>query len=213
MTIINGYCSTSEFKAALGIDETDDADDDPIDAAITAASRHLEQHAGRGRKWWRDPTAVARFFYPSEAHRVWVNDIGATTDLAVAVDTAGDGTYSTTLTINTGFILEPVNATADGAAWTSLRRVDGGQWPYSPYGRPTVRVTAQYGWPSVPAQIKQACILQAKALYKSPDTNFGVFQTSIDGFSRTVPALDPMARAQLEGFIRFDPLDDEASDA
>lgn len=213
MTIVNGYASLPEVKAAIGVDDAETDDDPVIEMAASAASRHLEDHAGRGRKFWLDTTAVARQFWPSEPDRVWVNDIGSTANLVVKVDDSGDGTFATTLTINTDFILEPVNAAADGRAYESIRRIDGGFFPCSSYGRPTVQVTAMYGWPTVPVQIKEACILQAKQIFKSADTTFGAFQAGVDGFARWVPALDPMARAQLEGFVRRTPVDDEYPDA
>lgn len=210
MPIVNGYATLEQAKDALGIDSVDSGDNPRLEMSITASSRHLEQVAGRGRRWWADTVAVARSFWPSEPDRVWINDLSSTTDLVVTVDDAGDGSFATTLTLNTHFILEPINAAADGECFTSIRRIDGAYWPCSSYGRPTVRVTGLWGWPAVPAQVTEACILQAKAIFKSPDTTFGVFQAGLDGFSRTVPAVDPMARAQIAGFVRYTPCDDEA---
>jgi hypothetical protein len=55
--------------------------------------------------------------------------------------------------------------------------------------------------------VKRACLLQAKSIFKAQDATFGSFQLSIDGQPQRVPALDPMARAQLEPFVRHDEVD------
>lgn len=224
MTIVNGYCSRSDVKTALGQTAADTVDDVAVDSKITAASRHVDDYCGPGRRFWQDTTAVARAFWPSEPNRVWVNDFATTVDLVVKVDADGDGVFETTLTRDTDFIVEPVNAAVDGEPWTSIRLIDGALtgFPCLSSGRPSVQVTTKWGWnapvtagvAAVAELVKTATIMQAKHLFKAPDTTFGAFQAGIDGIPRWVPALDPTARAVLEGFVRRDPRpDDEYPDA
>ncbi len=45
MAITNGYCTLAELKASLAI--TDSVDDTPLEAAVTAASRMIDDYTGR----------------------------------------------------------------------------------------------------------------------------------------------------------------------
>lgn len=209
MAITNGYCTLAEIKAAVGI--IDAVDDTMLEAAVEAASRQIEAHCGRGRKFWQDSTVVARKYRPAMAKVVVVDDISTLTGLIVAVDTTDNGTFDTTLTISTDFQVEPINAAAESPVqpWTQIRLLDGTMSSFTRLasGRPSVQVTAKYGWTAVPESVTRACIIQARNIFKAPDTQFGSFQLSIDGQPQRVPALDPMARAQLEPFIRYDEVD------
>jgi hypothetical protein len=208
MAITNGYTTLSALKAALDI--TDNVDNEPLEAAIEAASRQIDAHCGRGRKFWQDSTVVARKYTPILATRVVTADISTLT--SVKVDTTDDGTFDTTLTISTDFQVEPVNAAAEYPVqpWTSIRLLDGTLSSFTRLasGRPVVEVTAKFGWSAVPDAVERACVIQARSVFKSQDTTFGSFALSLDGQPLRVPALDPMARAQLEPFVRYDEVDD-----
>jgi hypothetical protein len=210
MAITNGYTTLSALKAALDI--TDNVDNEPLEAAIEAASRQIDAHCGRGRKFWQDSTVVARKYTPILATRVVTADISTLTGLIVKVDTTDDGTFDTTLTISTDFQVEPVNAAAEYPVqpWTSIRLLDGTLSSFTRLasGRPVVEVTAKFGWSAVPDAVERACVIQARSVFKSQDTTFGSFALSLDGQPLRVPALDPMARAQLEPFVRYDEVDD-----
>lgn len=209
MTITNGYTTLHAVKLALGISDSN-ADTD-VEAAVEAASRQIDSHCGRGRKFWQDASVVARKYNPANATTVITDDISTLTGLIVKVDTSDDGTFDTTLTINTDFQVEPVNAAAEYPVqpWTAIRLLDGAISSFARLasGRPCVEVTAKYGWSTVPDAVERACTIQARSIFKAQDTTFGSFQLSIDGQPQRVPSLDPMARAQLEPFVRFDEVD------
>lgn len=210
MAITNGYCSLADLKNAIGISDT--TDDDDLEDAVEAASRDIDDYCGKGRKFWQDASVVERSYYPSQASRLVVDDISTATGLLVDVDTDDDGSFSTSLTINTDFVLEPVNAAAEFPVrpWTSIRLLGGtlSSWSRLSSGRPYVRVTAKFGWSAVPEQVRRACILQAKTLFKAPDTTFGTFTAGIDGQPQRVPRMDPIAAGRLERYVRFDEVDD-----
>ena len=213
MAITNGYTTLAALKLAVGINDT--TDDTDLEAAVESGSRHIDDWCGRGRKFWQDATVVARYYYPSQPTVLFVDDISTTTGLVVKVDQDDDGTYETTLTINTDFVVEPVNAAAEYPVrpYTRIRLLSSGQlseWPFPSSGRASVEVTAKYGWPAVPRNVERACLMQARSVFKAPDTTFGTFALSLDGPVRNIPALHPTARALLEGFERFDPVDDHA---
>lgn len=210
MSVTNGYTTLPAVQAALSI--PDPIDNVELEAAIETASRQIDSYCGRGRKFWQDSTVVARSYYPRAARTLTVDDISTLTGLIVKVDEGDDGTFGTTLTINTDFIVAPVNAATEYPVrpWTQIRLLDGAlsSWSRLSSGRPYVQVTAKYGWSAIPAAIARACLIQARNVFKAQDATFGAFQLSIDGQVRSVPAMDPMARAQLEPFIRYDEVDD-----
>ena len=214
MAITNGYTDLPTFKAAMGIESSDTTDDTALETSIETASRQIEAHCGKGRKFWQDATVVARSYYPDNARTLCVDDISTTTGLIVKLDDGDDATYSTTLTINTDFILLPLNAAAEYPVqpWTQIRLLDGVTSGFTRLssGRPYVQVTAQFGWSAVPNAVARACIVQARSIFKSEDTTFGFVQAGIDGQPLRVPNLHPMAKAQLEPFIRYDEVNDGA---
>lgn len=214
MAITNGYATLTEAKAVLGIEAADTTDDTEIEDCVETASRDVDDHCGPGRKFWQDSTVVDRKYWPSNPRCLYVDDISTTTGLVVKVDEDDDGTFETTLTINTDFYVAPVNAGAEFPVrpYTQIVLLDGALsgWQRLSSGRPYVQVTAKFGWSAVPEQVKRATLLQTKLLFKADDTTFGTFQASIDGTARNVPRMDPVAAARLERFVRFDEVDDGA---
>lgn len=212
MTITNGYATLADLKATLGI--TDRVDDTELESAIEAASRQIEAHCGRGRKFWQDTSAVARTYYPRTSRLCYVDDISTKTGLVVKADTGDDGTFATTLTIDDDFIVQPINADVESPVrpWTCVVLLSGSATAFTSNtsGRPFLEVTAQFGWPAVPEAVRRACLIQAKSIFKSQDATFGSFALSIDGQPQRVPSFDPIARAQLEPFVRFEEVDDGA---
>jgi len=198
--LTNAYTTTASVAQALGISDSDD--DGRIDDAIKAASRQIDDHCGR--KFWQDTDVVVRTYFPDTSHTVVVDDISTTTGLIVKIDDDDDGTYETTLTINTDFIVEPINAAAEYPVrpYTWLTMVDNYTFPR--WGRrPSVQVTARFGWPAVPDEVTKACRIQAKNLYKADAGTFSGFQLSAEaGIVMRTPGLDPVARDLLESYRR-----------
>lgn len=214
MAITNGYATLPEARTVLGItDIADTTDDLEIEDCVETASRDIDAYCGKGRKFWQDGTAVNRVYFPANSHCLYVDDISTTTGLVVKVDEDDDGTFETTLSINTDFAVHPVNAAAEYPVrpWTRIVLLDGALsgWQRLSSGRPYVQVTAKFGWSAIPEQVKRATLLQTKLLFKADDTTFGTFQ-SMDGSSRYVPRMDPVAAARLERFVRYDEVDDGA---
>lgn len=216
MTITNGYATLNDAKTALGISDT--TDDTDIEAAVEAASRQIDDVCGwPHRRFWQDGTVVQRTYYPSDPRRAYVDDISTTTGLIVKVDQDGDGTFETTLTINTDFILEPVNAGADYPVrpWESIRLLTTGSlstWPLITTGRPSLQVTAKFGWAAVPDAVERACIAQAKNVFKAVDANNEAIQVSVEGFPVRMPTMSGLTRLSLEPYVRHTPVDSDAYD-
>lgn len=172
------YCTVAELRGRIQIGSSDATEDDRLAPAVVAASRVIDGWCGR-RFWQDDLPVTARAFAVCDR---WVldlagNDISTTTGLLVSTDTTDDGTYDTSLTIGTHFQVEPVNSYApSGEQWpiTRLRIITAGsEWFPLGYGRPTVSITARWGWPTVPVPVKEACLALAKDIWKSKDMTYG----------------------------------------
>lgn len=182
-----------------------------LDGALEAASRGIDGYCAR--RFWLDPTATIRVFKASDLYELdlGAHEIGAATPITVKTDD-GTGTFATTLAAS-AYLLEPVNAPFEptGAApYTMIRRLSG-SWPkaYSGSGRQDrVQVTARYGWPTIPAPVREACLALTVNGLENPT---GVRAEAIDGYSvsygssRDATAAigaDPALRSKLGPFRR-----------
>lgn len=183
MSITNGYCTLAELKAVLRILDT--IDDPLLESRITEASRVIDQHCDR--RFYADTTATARTYVAIDDELLFVDDISTATGLVVKTDSAGDGTYATTLT-SSQYQLEPLNSLAKGDPVRFIRTI-GVVLPTTaaPAG---VQVTAKWGWPAVPDPVRSACILLAGRLVKRGDSLLGVAGFGDLG-AITVRAIDP----------------------
>lgn len=203
MTLTNSYATMAMLKAELNIGQADTSYDTKLEMALNAASRQIDRHCGR--RFWQDPAVVQREYYADNAYDCFTDDISTTTGLIVKVDDNGDGSYATTLTITTNFILLPRNADHEvpDLPFTQIRLVDSGitAFPIWSSGRPGVRVTAKFGWPAIPDDVEKACLIQATQLFKASDAVFGGL--NFDGsILRVRETLNPMAAALVEFYVK-----------
>jgi hypothetical protein len=159
----NEYALLTELKTELRI--TDTSDDTELQSKLTSASRRVDRDTGR--RFYVDGSTSARTYRPTHAELLVVDDISTDTGLVVEV---GRGTAWTAIA-STAYDLLPENAVADGKAIETLVRV-AGCWPL--WGSTRVRVTAKWGWPAVPEEIKNATLLLAGRLFRRKDSLEGV---------------------------------------
>jgi hypothetical protein len=200
-TLTNAYATADEYRAALQI--RDVTDDDRLIIALNAASRQVDAYTGR--RFWQDGSVATRQYRAMDHELVVVDDISTVTGLVVKIDDGLDGTFATTLTITTHFVLEPFNAADDTPVrpYEEITLVDSGAGVFPCGARPGVQVTASFGWPAVPDDVKLATIIQAQMLYKAGDAALGVLQGGIDGNSFRVGRVHPTAVGLLESFVRL----------
>jgi hypothetical protein len=205
MAIVNGYTTLAQIKAEMRIGTNDTADDTRLELAVAAASRQIDAYCGR--RFWQDATVKVREFFADGPVTCFTDDISTTVGLIVAVDEAEDGSYSETLTLGTDFILLPANADDDVPArpFTEIRIVETDNYSGFPWRtlRPSVRVTAKFGWPAIPDDVTKAALIQASQLFKASDAVFGAAQFGEAGVALRVQArLNPMAEALLEAYAK-----------
>jgi len=189
MAITNGYTTLNAIKTFLSI--ADSSDDTLLEGMIEAASRSIDRIANR--RFYLDSTASARQYRAYNNVIAYVDDIGTTASLAVAIDDDGDGVFEISLTQNTDYLLDPLTASSLGRPFTQLTMVNTAYvWPVFPGMfsnglRPGVQVTARWGWPSVPDDIETACQILTADLYKRKDSPGGILGLGDLGAIRMSP--------------------------
>lgn len=189
MAITNGYTTLNAMKSYLSI--SDNTDDAILETMVESASRSIDRIANR--RFYLDSTATARQYRAYNDVFAYVDDIGTTSSLAVALDEDGDGVFETSLTLNTDYLLDPLTAPSLGRPYTQLTMVNTiytfPMFPgiFSNGLRPGVQVTARWGWPSVPDDIEMACQILTADLYKRKDSPGGVLGLGDLGAIRMSP--------------------------
>ena len=168
------YATLAQLKAFITMAGAVVDRDDLMTLALDAAHDQIERKCGR--RFYLDGSATARDFDPAERvvedrgrQILLVDDIGSLTDFAVATGT------TVFTAISTAVEYRPENALTRGRAITGLLSASG-LWPADPFTR--VRVTARWGWPAVPGEIKEATLLQASRLYARRKSPQGVVGTA-----------------------------------
>lgn len=168
------YITDAELKAQLAI--TDTVDDTQITLAATAGSRRVDGITGR--EFAADVSATARVYCPRSSRHVEIHDAHEITSVKIG---AGDGTYPTTLTVNTDYWTLPLNGVGadQQAGWPASTLRTEGKFTVYNY-RPTVEVTAKWGWATVPEAVKQATMLLAVRYFRLRDVPFGAIAGGVD---------------------------------
>ena len=195
------YTSPALVKSSLGKISVDDRDD-LIDAATLASSRMIDERAGR--RFYLDAAASARTYTHAGSGRfhfdrslysfvIAVDDIGSPTGITVEVGSTISGVWSDVV----GFSTYPENAISRGRPITALIM--------PPFWVPSLwnwelRVTARWGWPTVPAQIGEASRMLAARLYRRKDSPQGVIGNAEWGVAR-VSRFDPDVEALVGPYI------------
>lgn len=170
------YITAANFKTRHGITVT--TNDARIAAHVTAASlevdtfchRQFGQHTG---------AADVRYFRPLNGEVCYIDD--AYEISAIAVDTSNDGTYATTLVANTDYITEPLNGIGPNgqSGWPAYKLAGFSCSKFPTYGpRPSVKVTAKWGWAVTPADVIEATYLLAHRLFFEVSVPSGVVAPS-----------------------------------
>lgn len=180
--LTHAYCTVDDLREQLGDLNKGALSERMLERAINAASRAVDQWTDR--RFWMDETPVTKLFeIPAGCEPLLLpEDIASTTGLAIATDTAGDGTYATVWGA-TDYRLWPYGANTSGSPY-------GGWWQLQSTGRLRfdirgtdgrtgvlpLQITARFGWSYLPDAIEQATVLKAAQLFKRKDSPYGVAQ-------------------------------------
>lgn len=197
------------------------SDDDPnIARLILAASRSIDRACNRPDGFIALATATARTFSGSGRGWLWIDECVAITAVAVK-ESVTDTTYTAWAATDWfGFTGDPQFPDFNTLPYQGIM-VDpsgdythfynglhgGGLRGFAPdtanargAGAPTVSVTARWGFSvSVPADIKQACIIQAARWFKRGESAWADTAASVDmGQLLYTKAVDPDIKRLLE---------------
>lgn len=178
----------NEYKELLGIDPTNNRDDARITAMLPVSSRAIRQFTDRAFEVASGPATTRTYEYDGSGF-LEIDD--ATSIVSLSTD-AGFPSASYPLTTD-----EWTAQPAEGEIFYYLL-IHGARLPASPemgfernldtlgvsLKAPTINVTANWGWPEIPPDIKYAAALTVQNSIKAPDA--GDLQSeAIAGYSRT----------------------------
>lgn len=193
MAMNDAYMTVEEFRLRAG--QIGEEQDDAIASVLLAASRQIDGYCGQ--QFNQGETATPRYATPVDQ---WLVDVPAFVSLESLDVDGGDRTYSTAWE-STDYDLLPYGAEDDGRPYTQIAVAVNGRYGFSFYPR-SVRVTAIWGWPSVPPQVKEACYLLAnrgKSLWTAPFGQTGAGEMGA-GLNMTA-ALTPLIKEMLGPFV------------
>jgi len=191
------YTSTALVKASLGIPSGTTSEDAYIEDAIDAAEDEINNFCGR--TFVADGSATARVYQPSSNVLVYTDDFYTTTSLVVKQDDSNDGTYDTTLTITSDFIV-----VGNSAPFNCIRSVSG-PFPRYTSDRPTVQVTAKWGYQtSVPSAVAQAALILSARIFQRRSSPLGIAAGVVNDFGPIrITRTDPDIQRLLSGYRRI----------
>lgn len=188
------YVELEEAKATIELSGYSYADGD-LAVALSAASRAIDKECGR-RFWLDTDNTSVRYYSPESYSLLVVDDI---VDLQqVAVDVGGVGSFVAWPA--TSYNAGPYNAAEDDEPYTFVETARGYSFPCMARG---VRVTGQFGWPTVPAPVKECTtILASRLMKRAREAPFGIQSVGLDGAAVRISRTDPDLMFLLNGYVK-----------
>lgn len=191
-----GYVDLEALKSSLQLTGETFADAD-LQLAIDAATSAV--NAECGRRFTEDTVDQERSYPVVRRGRLELDDLISVTEIRSATDGQDPVIWA-----SNDYVLMPYNAPADGRPWTELRLTTNGSVVFRPDEEVgTVTVTGKFGWPEVPASIKEATsILATRLMKRAREAPFGIAGMGIDGMAVRVMSYDPDVRMLLGPYIK-----------
>ena len=191
------YASLASFKQAIGIGTADTTDDTALQSVLDATDALIDNYCDR-RQGFGTATET-RYYTASNWNYVLTDDIVSITTLQT--DDNGDGSYETTWTAGTDYVLAPSNNALDGWPYTEIDTSVTAPRAFPSGVYRGTKVVGVFGWPSVPSAVVQAAVIQAGAVWSSRTSPFAVVGSAdLGGILRMTRALHPEAQVLLEQY-------------
>lgn len=204
MTLTNCYVTLDEIRSRLGgqITETNNA---AIETAITSACRMIDVWCGQ--QFSADAAATARIYRPRSLWAAKTDPIYTTTGLIIQTDSGLDGTYATTWTA-AQYELDWFGGDMNdllGAPYDTIRSLGAVTFPVTGWRQNTLKVTAKWGWATVPQNVAAAARILSVDTWKRKDVPFGISTGTVDFGPLRIgrDAMEQVAK-QLRPFVRED---------
>lgn len=164
----NEYVTREELLIWLELEgENNDGFYVDADRAVEAASRACDAYK---KKVWYTTDRTRYYTARLGAQQIEIHDLASLTSLELDFD--NDGTYETTWTEGDEFYLDPDGAADDGFPYSSIVLTRAGR-RFPRYDR-AVKLTGSFGWPTVPANVRQAALILAARLFKRREIPFAI---------------------------------------
>ena len=193
-TTAQDYAAPEELKKTLNLTGTTYTDQD-VKLALQAATTSINTHCGRV---FTQGSTETRKYYPVSPNYVIIDD---------AVSVSSITTNGTTLVLDTDYRLEAVAVAKPGPPYDVVRNmaIPGvyGAMGYGFIAQSPLSVTGVFGWPSVPAPIKQATmILAGRYLQRSRSAPFAILTFGDGGEAARLTRSDPDVAMLLSPYTR-----------
>ena len=198
MTITTGYCTLAEARDQLGLVSTDTGEDTPIEKVVEAVSREIDKYTGQ---FFYDAGAQTRYFTCRDGTIVYTDPIQTVT--SIYSDSNDDGTYDdewATTGSTRRYRLRPVNnvkETGTPPYWQVYAVKDS-----FPVADAAVKISASFGWSSIPEAVNQACLIQTARIFVRRMAPFGIVEGQDAGMMSLRKGLDVDVRLLLDAFRR-----------
>lgn len=194
MPLSEAYCTLAQLKSSLAI--TDAVDDTPLEAAIQATSRLIDDYTGRF--FYQQGTTnapVARLYTPLDAFIINMDDNVSISQIATDDNLSKE--YDTVFATS-DFMVEPVNNPL--REWPVTRVLAIGRFVFPYYLPQSVEIKGVWGWPAIPAEINMATLIQAARLFTRRQSPFGIAGSPELGTVRLMSKLDADVEMLLRAF-------------
>jgi len=202
MPITNGYCTLQEVKAAARI--TDSVDDTLLENCVEAASRRIDGFTGVFFYQTTNTISLylvdAPFVTPLSYNQyvLYIPDLVSVTSLKT--DDDGDGTFETTWVAGTDYRLEPTNTALQNRPYSQVVAIGAKTWPvYTAPPMPGIQINGVWGWPAIPDDIREACVIMSLRLFNRYNSPLGTLGFGDLG-TVSLRAVDPDVRDILSPY-------------
>ena len=201
------YATRPELKARIGIPATDTNDDDELDRSLETTSREIDGWCLR--QFWK--ATDTRTFTASDYYCLTLGPFHDLVSVAtLKTDDNADGTFETTWAAS-DYQLQLADGTTNTGAGPELRpyqrlAVVGTRTFPQPINvnsrRDLVQIVGVFGWPQIPAAVRDACLIMATELFALKDTKFGATGFADLGIVRVRD--NPKAMKLLAPYVRVE---------
>lgn len=173
------YITLAELKAYMQITEA--TRDTALTDALTAASRWID--TATGRRFYLDASVS------SISHRTHARTFTAGTEFALIVPD---------IATSLGMVIGHTGVSTDASEGDGVRPITR-LYADTPWPERAVTITAKFGWPAVPDEIKQATKILATRFFKRKDSPEGVAGAADWGAIR-LSRRDPDVQALIDPY-------------
>lgn len=194
----NGYCTLAQLKSADVLNFSGTTHDEILETTIEAVSRLIDDNTAR--QFYQ--VTEARYYNTKDPYCLQVDDIDATSGITIEIDLNGDGVYEYTLA-STDYSLAGYNDRSKGFPYSKIEITPAAGYTFSTTKKGN-KVTAPFGWASVPKKVTLATILQSNREYQRFKTALGVAgATAVGAITMDVPELDPDVERLIQQYKRL----------